>query len=104
MSNRGKALAGAIAIVISGVLGGCYGASTTAYVGVSGPGPWYGYPYPGRYPGPYGGYGGGFVGVTICCEEEEQEQQGMALPVPEVDPLNPAGQPPAVAGDSRTAQ
>jgi hypothetical protein len=99
-------LAAAATLLVAGVLGGCYGATTTAYVGVSGPGPWYGYPYPGRYPGPYGPYGGGFVGVTICCEEEEEEQQqqGMSLPgAPEEGPESPLG-PRADDGGVATAQ
>lgn len=60
-------------------LGGCYGASGSAYVGVYGPpvygpGPWG--PRAGPY-GPYGGYppGGVWVGVPVCCEEEQEEQQ-----------------------------
>lgn len=49
----------------------------TAYVGVYGPpvygpGPWG--PYPGGYP-PYGPGGGVWVGVPVCCYEEEQEQE-----------------------------
>ena len=38
----------------------CYGGSGSVYVGVSGPGPWYGYPR-GGYPG------GVWVGAPICC-------------------------------------
>jgi hypothetical protein len=60
-------------------LGGCYGASGSAYVGVYGPpvygpGPWG--PRAGPY-GPYGGYppGGVWVGVPVCCEDEQQEEQ-----------------------------
>jgi len=101
MSKGSKALAMAAALLAASALGGCYGATTTAYVGVSGPGPWYGYPYPGRYPGPYGPYGGGFVGVTICCEDEEQQeqqQQGMLLPrAPGDGPTTPVV-PRALAG------
>ena len=108
MSKTGKTLAMAGALLAASVLGGCYGASTTAYVGVSGPGPWYGYPYPGRYPGPYGPYGGGFVGVTICCEEEEEEQQqqGMLpLLAPQDGPETPLADQPLVGAEApATAQ
>ncbi|MGI9625644.1 MAG: hypothetical protein ACR2QM_02305 [Longimicrobiales bacterium] len=47
---------------------GVYG--TPAY-GPYGVDPWSGYPHPGAYP-PGGGI---FVGVPICCEDEEQEQE-----------------------------
>ena len=39
---------------------GVYGAP------IYGPGPWRGYPYPGRYP-PVGG--GVWIGAPICCRE-----------------------------------
>jgi hypothetical protein len=38
--------AGALGVAL---LSACYGGTGTVYVGVSGPGPWVGYPYP--YPG-----------------------------------------------------
>lgn len=77
------------------VFGGCYGTGT-AYVGVYGPpvygpGPWGGYPYPGAYP-PYGG--GVWVGVPVCCEEQEQEEQ------PTQDEIRDAGAP---EGEERQA-
>jgi hypothetical protein len=67
-----------VAIAMSAtVMASCAG-SGTAYVGVYGPpvygpayGPWGAYPYPGRYPP----YGGGWVGVPICCYDQEQEQE-----------------------------
>jgi hypothetical protein len=67
---------GVLALCIG--MGGCYG-SGSAYVGVYGPpvygpGPWG--PRAGPY-GPYGGYppGGVWVGVPVCCEEEQDEEQ-----------------------------
>lgn len=53
---------------------GCGTGSGSVYVGVSAPGPWYGYPYPGRYPG-----GGVWVGVPVCCDDEDMD--AMAEPV-----------------------
>ena len=57
----------AVALIL--VSSACYGTGVT-YVGVTGPAPWYGYPSPGMYPP-----GGAFVGVAICCEEEEEDVQ-----------------------------
>ncbi len=54
---------------------GCYGTggspNVTVGVGVYGtpyygPGPWVGYPYPGRYPP---GRGGVWIGAPVCCWE-----------------------------------
>ena len=49
------------------------GSSSTVTVGVGvygapmyGPGPWVGYPYPGRYPP---GRGGVWIGAPVCCWE-----------------------------------
>ena len=66
---------------------GCYGSgvSTGVYVGVSGPGPWYGHPGPYGYRGPYGypGRVGGSVearrhtlgpDVEECCQVPVDEQ------------------------------
>jgi len=51
------------------VFAGCSGAgyNTGVYVGVSGPGPYYGGPYRGGYGGPYGGgyWGPGRVGGGV---------------------------------------
>ena len=79
MTSRSKVFAAVLLAL--GVLAStaCYG-SGTAYVGVYGPaygpavyGPgWGGYPYPGRYP-PVGG--GVWVGVPICCEDEQQDPE-----------------------------
>ncbi len=77
----------------------CYGPSSgVTYVGVSGPGPWYGYPYPGRYPGSFGGY----IGVTVCCEEEQEEapspDAAKDAPATEEEEERPA-EAPEVVGD-----
>ncbi len=53
------------------------GVSTGVYVGVSGPGPWYGYPGPDGYGGPYGypgRVGGGVVIGYPCCDEEDDDR------------------------------
>jgi hypothetical protein len=73
--NRSIRMLGFAVVAASAVMAGCYGTGS-AYVGVYGPpvygpGPWGGYPYPGRYP-PYGG--GVWVGVPICCDEQEEQQ------------------------------
>ena len=50
------------------------GVSTGVYVGVAGPGPWYG--YPGRYPmgpGYPGMVGGGVVIGYPCCEDDDED-------------------------------
>ena len=86
MKRHAKMLA--LAAIGLGLLA-CTGGS--AYVGVYGapvygPGPWG--PYPGRY-GPYGGYGGGgvWVGVPVCCQEQEEEEQQQEQPEnPEAGP------------------
>ena len=59
---------------------GCYGSgvSTGVYVGVSGPGPWYGHPGPYGYRGPYGypgRVGGGVVIGYPCCDEEDADDR-----------------------------
>lgn len=53
------------------------GVSTGVYVGVSGPGPWYGYPGPYGYGGPYGypgRVGGGVVIGYPCCDEDDDDR------------------------------
>ena len=50
------------------IFAGCSGAGySSVYVGVSGPGPYYGGPYGGGYGGPYGGgyWGPGRVGGGV---------------------------------------
>jgi hypothetical protein len=89
MSDVRRAVRTGVLLMVITVLGGCYGSGTATYVGVYGPSPWYGYPYPGRYPGGYYG-GGGWIGVTVCCEEqqeEEQQQQGHLPSAPGRDDL-----------------
>ena len=64
------------AVILAGAIlatAGCYGtggANVTVGVGVYGPvygpGPWGGYPYPGRYPP---GRGGVWIGAPVCCWE-----------------------------------
>ncbi len=73
----------------------CYGPGTT-YVGVSGPGPWVGYPYPGRYP-PYGG-GRVWVGVPICCDAPEAP-----LPEQPQQPEDPQPQQPEAGDEADSA-
>ena len=90
--SRPRKVAGMTLLAATLVFGGCYGTGT-AYVGVYGPpvygpGPWGGYPYPGAYP-PYGG--GVWVGVPVCCEEQEQEQDPEEQPAP--DETRDAGAP-----------
>jgi hypothetical protein len=64
-----------IAGLLIGSLSACYGATVGVYGSAGyGPGAWGGYPYPGRYP-PMGG--GVFVGV--CCDDEQEQQDGDAL-------------------------
>ena len=100
MSRAIKVLAMALVAGATLTSSACYGPGTT-YVGVSGPGPWVGYPYPGRYP-PYGG-GGVWVGVPVCCDAieaplqeqpeeqrpEQVEKEGEAETAPE-EPSRPA--------------
>jgi hypothetical protein len=69
--------------MVAFALGGASCTSGTAYVGVYGPpvygpGPWgpYGRPY-----GPYGYPPGGvWVGVPVCCDEEQQQEEPDAGP------------------------
>ena len=72
-----RASKGLVLLLVAFGAAACTGGS--AYVGVYGPpvygpGPWG--PRAGPY-GPYGGYppGGVWVGVPVCCEEEQQEEQ-----------------------------
>ena len=92
----------ALAAIGLGILG-CTGGS--AYVGVYGapvygPGPWG--PYPGRY-GPFGPYGGGgvWVGVPVCCVEQEEPQPPQEQPeeAPEAEDRD-TGSDAAVSGIS----
>ncbi len=67
---------GLVAMILAGSIlatAGCYGTGGSANVSVGvygtpsyGPGPWVGYPYPGRYPP---GRGGVWIGAPVCCWE-----------------------------------
>jgi hypothetical protein len=74
MRVRSKYYAIAAAGVACLLMLGCGTGSGSVYVGVSSPGPWYGYPNPGRYPG-----GGVWVGVPVCCDDEDMD--AMAEPL-----------------------
>lgn len=65
MKKRSRYMSIMLAGVASLSIVAC-GPPSSVYVGVSAPGPWYG--YPGRYPGMYPG-GGVWVGVPVCCED-----------------------------------
>lgn len=99
---RSMTKAGLALLVMTLTFAGCYGTGT-AYVGVYGPpvygpGPWGGYPYPGAYP-PYGG--GVWVGVPVCCEEDqEQQEQDPAVDEEQEPGEEEAENPVASAGDS----
>ncbi len=64
--SRSKFLVFALAGLAAVSMIACGSGSGSVYVGVSTPGPWYGYPRGG-----YGGYPGGgvWVGVPVCCED-----------------------------------
>lgn len=74
--SRGIAQLGAFAVLLFAAGCASSGYNSSVYVGVSGPGPWYGYPGYGGYGGPYGypgRVGGGVVIGYPCCEEDDAE-------------------------------
>ena len=96
MMSRSKLLVFALAGLAAATMMACGSGSGSVYVGVSTPGPWYGYPR-GGYPG-----GGVWVGVPVCCEDMD----AMAEPVEsteryaEVEAARKDGQAqPAAAGE-----